>query len=379
MNISDAKNILIVKFGSLGDCYQTIPTIFSLYHYLQSKHSNDMRITLITQPEFENLFNNCPWIDRVIPLERPSSRNFIKIRQIAQFILDFEFDCVLDLQLNRLSQRISKRLTNSSVLTISNTPHAKISLEQPEGMQRSGTDQLNALMTLLEIPAKPFMPSDLGWLAGAQNSFEWLELQRKVLLAVGASNGKGSRKSWPARCYAELSDILLLNGFTPVLVGNEFETAIGQKIEAKARKVDDMIGKTNLEGVSQLMNESVAIIGNDTGLMHLAPLLNVPSVTLFGHQTRPELHAAKGKFATHIQVDILENLDPTRVFDRMMDVYSYRTRLRLASLKARKSKPMQNDDEPHAPLETKDNAGTHRFLDVSHFDRNNKDPILLDD
>jgi heptosyltransferase II len=108
------------------------------------------------------------------------------------------------------------------------------------------------------------------------------ELKSIVGLSPGASFGTAKR--WPANYFAELVKGLDVElGATCVLFGSEEEARLAEEIaEMSGAKVFSLAGKTSLAMFASLVADCDAYVTNDTGTMHIAAALGVPTVAIFG-------------------------------------------------------------------------------------------------
>ena len=150
-----------------------------------------------------------------------------------------------------------------------------------------------------------------------------VELWRRFLRAFGleeeadfrpapGGRGSGSRtlgffcgsenapeKRWPVDRWRDLADRLL--GMDPgvrlELFGTRADVGLTAEIAAglDPTRVRNLAGKTDLAGLGERLRDCRLAVGNDTGGMHLANALGVPSVVLFGPtnpiRTRPVFDA----------------------------------------------------------------------------------------
>jgi lipopolysaccharide heptosyltransferase II len=117
------------------------------------------------------------------------------------------------------------------------------------------------------------------------------------VLAV-APAARWQSKMWPATFFAEVIDGVAgrLPEVQVWLLGTREEAAIGGAVMSactKARPVD-LTGETSTGVLMELLRQSSALLTNDTGPMHLAAALRVPTVALFG-PTDPELTGPYGE------------------------------------------------------------------------------------
>jgi len=106
----------------------------------------------------------------------------------------------------------------------------------------------------------------------------------KIGIVAGSSNSP--QKRWSVNNWVNLIEELgsRFEGLSFCLFGSANDSCISESIvsNVKSTNVINMTGRTSLD---QLMNEMVSclcVIGNDTGSMHLANLLGIPVIVLFG-------------------------------------------------------------------------------------------------
>jgi heptosyltransferase-2 len=138
------------------------------------------------------------------------------------------------------------------------------------------------------------------------------------LLGVGATYG--AAKAWPTARMAELLRLAVRErGVRIVLVGADEARPQAARLRAAGEDlpwrttlpggaaVVDLTGRTDLGGLVALVRAAAGYVGNDSGPMHLAAALGVPTVGVFGSSSprwtaplgpRAEAVAATG-FACH--------------------------------------------------------------------------------
>lgn len=101
-----------------------------------------------------------------------------------------------------------------------------------------------------------------------------------VGLQLGASN---PCRQWPESAFAEVGDGLWqAAGLCPVLLGSRAEQPLARAYAARARgPFVDAVGATSLPVLAALVSRLRLLITNDTGTMHLAAGLGVPSLAFF--------------------------------------------------------------------------------------------------
>ncbi len=115
----------------------------------------------------------------------------------------------------------------------------------------------------------------------------------KIGLCPGAEYGPAKR--WLPERFAEAAKkITEQSNVQWVLFGTKNDAPIGEQV---ARELDDKcvnrIGQTTLEQLIDELRDCRLLLTNDTGTMHLAALLGVPTVAIFG-STEPRLTGPLG-------------------------------------------------------------------------------------
>lgn len=123
--------------------------------------------------------------------------------------------------------------------------------------------------------------------AEADKAAELLGTAPCVGLAIGS---EWATKRWPAASFAALADRCLEAGWRPVLLGAPNERPLAEQVKSamKGGEPLDLVGNAVLESVGAI-SLMKAIVGGDSGLLHIGRALGVPSLLLFG-PTDPGLH-----------------------------------------------------------------------------------------
>jgi len=104
-----------------------------------------------------------------------------------------------------------------------------------------------------------------------------------ICLCPGAEFGPAKR--WPASNFAQVANAYLKKDWQVILLGSENDVSVGKEITESVNKnlnFFNLIGKTKLEDVVDLLASSQLVLTNDSGLMHIAASVQVPLLALFG-------------------------------------------------------------------------------------------------
>src|SRR5262249_17410858 len=103
-----------------------------------------------------------------------------------------------------------------------------------------------------------------------------------MVLNPGAAYG--SAKRWHEERFADAADGLACEfHFQVALIGSERERSIAERIRDRMKGPAAILnGKTSLETLIGVLSESSLMVTNDSGPMHIAAALGIPTVAVFG-------------------------------------------------------------------------------------------------
>lgn len=102
-------------------------------------------------------------------------------------------------------------------------------------------------------------------------------------------------KEWPFDRWTRLAERLMADGHRLVQIGTQEDPPVPRAV--------DLRGKTDLPRAAAILEEAKLFIGLESGLMHLAAAVRVPSVIIYGGRTRP--HETGYSFHRHVGVSQL--------------------------------------------------------------------------
>jgi ADP-heptose:LPS heptosyltransferase len=116
---------------------------------------------------------------------------------------------------------------------------------------------------------------------------------RTVVLAPGCKTGEMAAKRWPR--FVDLA--ATLNDVVVVGTADDLSRHDGSRMTFPAH-VRSFAGKLSLRETAELMAAAGAVVGNDSGLSHIAAAVGVPTIMLFG----PTPDATLGRMAVNSHV-----------------------------------------------------------------------------
>jgi heptosyltransferase-1 len=283
-----ALRILVVRLSSMGDVVHTLPAAAFLKRSIPNSH-----LSWLIRPRWAPLLEGNPYVDEVIPLERSIGDAWHRMGTMRRE----RFDLAVDFQ----------GLIQSAVVAKGARPVKLIGFgedsvrEKPAAFFYSHTLNPTAVHVVdrnMELAAFACGgPASKGPSNGASNAVREFPLPqghpegalpegRFVLASPFA--GWGS-KQWPFEFWSQLAALL------------EIPLVVNGPASAK-RQLSEVAGAlVHLSGVSGLIDatrRATAVIGLDSGPLHIAAALGKPGVALFG-PTDPDRN---GPYGTSFQV-----------------------------------------------------------------------------
>ncbi len=286
------KRILLVKLSAIGDVLMATPSAKAIRQTYP-----DSYIAWIVERKSADVVLGNPYLDEVIVWDRvkgnsllssigPFVQNLMSLRHLLRAL---QFDVAIDMQ---------GLLRSATVCVASGAPRRVGFSDAAEGSvflysetHTPDADDLNAQQRNLDILQKigvhsrdtaMYMPltDDDRKFAGQF----WEEnglVGEKVVVFLPATTWVN--KHWVNESWSKVADVLGERGVKSVILGSKADIWLAETISVRTRhKPVIAAGRTTLKQAGALMERSTAVVGVDTGLLHMAVALDRPSVGLFG-------------------------------------------------------------------------------------------------
>ncbi len=279
----EAEKILIRGPNWVGDAVLAIPAMKAV-----RGHFPEAEITLMVRPWVSGLFSAAPFIDHVWNEKKPSSvadwtRLMREIRRRGfdlALLFPNSFESALMMFLGGVPRRVGYATdARRWMLTTSIAPSSGTRHQVQYYLELTKMLSVNADRPSIEIQAtseERINARNLLSAEGVSNDARFL------VLNPGAAYG--SAKRWHEERFAESADTLSVElNLYVALIGSESERAVAEQIRGRMQRPAAVLsGKTSLETLIGLLAESSLMITNDSGPMHIAAALGVPTVAVFG-------------------------------------------------------------------------------------------------
>ncbi len=106
----------------------------------------------------------------------------------------------------------------------------------------------------------------------------------KLIVGIGPGAIYGEAKRWPAERFAEVADRAANTwGASVIILGSEKEIGIGNTVlRSMKSNATNFCGRLSLRASVGVLSFCDYFVTNDSGLMHIAAALGVPTIAIFG-------------------------------------------------------------------------------------------------
>jgi len=263
------KKILIIRFSSIGDIVLTSPVIRAV------KNQTNAKLHFLVKERFASVMKFNPFIDTHWNFD-PEDDSLITNLKAENF------DLVLDLQKNWRSKKLVKALGVKSIKFDKDNIRkwAYVNFKFPALPNRHIVDRY--FSALEEIGIKN---DGLGLdfhLHPVVNTKAQYIIEKYICISIGAAH---NTKQIPEDTLAQICDQIDTKIF---LLGGKVDEEKGKRIAATREHVINKAGMTSLQESAGILKKAKVLLAADTGLMHMAVGLKVPTLVMWG-STVPEL------------------------------------------------------------------------------------------
>lgn len=276
--------LLIVKTSSLGDVIHNLPIIADI-----RAHYPDMQFDWVVEESFADIPALHPTVATVIPVAIRRWRRSLfsdatrhEISAFRQRLRAQKYDCVLDTQgllKSALIARSARGSLHGQDRASAREPLAALFYAHRHAVPRgrhavARNRQLAALALGYPVPDTP---PDYG-IHAPQLA---LPVNLSSPYVVGLHATSRDSKLWPTGHWIALGRALAASGASLVLPwGNDSERLRAQAIAAEVPQ-SVVLPRLRLSELAAVLAGAQAAVGVDTGLVHLAVALGVPTVAIY--------------------------------------------------------------------------------------------------
>ncbi|MBI2878375.1 MAG: lipopolysaccharide heptosyltransferase I [Candidatus Rokubacteria bacterium] len=291
--------IAIVKLSSLGDVVHALPVLHALRRHLPDAH-----LGWIVERREQAILEGHPELDELIPVDtrlwrrefrRPRGARtvFLKVRGLVRRLAASGFDAALDLQ----------GLWKSGIITALTRAPLRIGFAAGFCRERASAlftnrrvrppdpaahvvEQNLALLAPLGVPVTEVafrLPSPPGPAAAVARSLEAEGVKPRDLLVALNPGAGGDPKRWAVGAYRRVAAELAVRfGARVLLLWGPGEEPLARAIAHGMEPPPLIPPPTSLPELVALLGRAALVVGGDTGPIHIAAALGVPTLGLYG-------------------------------------------------------------------------------------------------
>jgi heptosyltransferase-2 len=295
--------ILVIRGGAIGDFILTLPVFSALRAQFPDSH-----LEVLGYPHIAQLAHAGGLVNKVQAIEaRELAGFFARNGELSEDLRDYfsEFNIIIS-YLYDPDEIFKTNLLRCAHGQFIQGPHRP---DEEAGLHATRT-YLKPLERLAIFDA---------------DSVPRLSINHKqsTINQIAFHPGSGSdKKNWPEAKWAELlSNLSEKTKYNFLLIGGEVEAERLPRLAAKVPGDRVQVAQSlPLAELAARLQSSIAFVGHDSGISHLAAALGVPSLVLWGN-TREEIWQPQGEHVSVIRESTgLSKLTPQRVIEEIARV-----------------------------------------------------------
>jgi len=301
--------ILIVRLSSLGDILHFFPAVSDLH-----RHFPDAEIHWLVEPAFAEMAGWHSAVNKVITVPlRAHKKTWWKIPRLLsglrQQLQAEKYDVVLDAQ-GLLKSALLAKLAGVPVFgfhgdSARESLAARFYRKTARVRQGLHVVEKNRQLVAQVFGAEIAQPADFGLdkFRGERMRYPLPDMLTQMVnrpYIVLLHGTTWSSKYWPESSWLELIRLLVQHGWRCLLPwGNEDERLRALRLQEAVGIGAQVLPKLSLTELTVVLLHARAFVSVETGIGHLAAVLNIPGIMLHG-PTDPEYSGILGMSCKHI-------------------------------------------------------------------------------
>ena len=283
MKDTKIEKILIRGPNWVGDAVLAIPALKAIRERFPAAE-----ITLLVRPWVAGLFSAAPYVDKVWSENKPTTlKSWVSIMRDIRgrrfdmaLLLPNSFESALMMFLGGVRQRIGYAADGRRWML---TDPVTKACERRHQIHYY-LDLAKALSAVTDRPSISIEATS----SERQSARQLLATERisreTAFLVLNPGAAYGSAKRWHQERFANVADNLARElDLQVAIIGSGAERPIADQISAVMKSQTAVLnGKTSLETLIGVLAESSLMVTNDSGPMHIAAALGIPTVAIFG-------------------------------------------------------------------------------------------------
>jgi heptosyltransferase II len=303
------ERIVVRGTNWIGDVVMTLPAVAAI-----RKTWPRARISVLAKPWVAEVYRLSPDVDEIILFRQPGRHEGIRGKWcLAGELRRGRFDCAILLQ-NAIEAAIIARLAGIPLRAGYNSDGRgwllTHSVRRTKEIRR--VHQIDYYIEMVralgcepagrDVRLRP--GQDYADLAGSLLDRFGID-ENRLLIGIAPGAAYGPAKKWFPERFAAVADRLSSqSGAQGILFGSAGDRESAAAVQKNVQQpLIDIAGKTDLREAISLISHCALFISNDSGLMHVAGALGVPTVAIFG-STNPAATSPVGSRSVVIHHDL---------------------------------------------------------------------------
>ena len=307
------EKVLVRATNWVGDLVMATPALAGI-----RKSFPDAEISVLVKPPLDELLKGNPAVDDIIHIDRKGAhagatgvarlaRELRKRKFDRAILLQNAFEAALIAMLAKIPVRMGYSTDGRGILL---THGVKVSDETRRKHQiYYYIDLLKALGLKADgrTPRLYLTKEDSEYASGVLR--EQGIGKGELIAGINPGAQYGAAKKWHPERFGAVADGLVREfGARIIIFGGPGDVQSAGAVQASMKEqAVNLSGRTNLRGLMALIRKCSLFVTNDTGPMHIAAALDVPTLSVFG-STDPVATGPVGKRSRHVRA--LVNCSP---------------------------------------------------------------------
>ncbi len=294
------SRVVLFRPGALGDALLTVPALALVRAARPAAH-----VTVVARGEVVPLLAATGLADAVFPYDLPAwsalfaadpavadplARRVLASAEVLAWLPDPQDDVASHLRALG-AERVVVAPAQPLPDPLPGEP-THMALQLARALQPLGIAAPAEVERLRElVPPLTLAPGDVHCADEVWTRLALADAGRIVALHPGSG---GAAKRWPASSFAALADAIRSWGLRPLLVEGPQDADVCAAIQAASRLRLPVARDLSIGSLAGILRRCSGYVGNDSGVSHLAALLDIPTLALFG-PTDPAVWAPLGR------------------------------------------------------------------------------------
>lgn len=300
---STVQSVLLIKPRAIGDVLLSTPVISNL-----KKYNNAIDIDFLCEGFAADVVRANTNVREVITFDKKKDSTV----SIISSVRNRKYDAVIDLFCNPRTALITyfSGATLRVGFPFRGRKYAYNVKITPRGGEVHNVDFNLDVLRYFNIPvthSNPVFPLNEESELFAGQWFDAQNFRQPVTVAINPSGGWYTKK-WNNIAYSKIADrIYESKGWNIIFFWGPGEFDEVKEIQSRLQHPSTLIPKTSLKEMGALLKRCQYLVSNDSGPMHIAAALGVPTLGIFG-PTNPYLqgpYGTKNAWVRHEDLDCL--------------------------------------------------------------------------